>query len=479
MFKRISIRDADSIVQFAPVERSGRAVAVPFAAIEFYRANSNRFAWMVAEDTHLELTVENDTGLRANFVTGNYFQALRIAPKWGRLLNEQDAWPGAPPVAVLGYAYWERHWAADPAVVGRLFHINNQLVRIVGVAPYDFDGISPFRTAVWAPAALLPLFFEGSPSLNDLSMASRGLYARLKPGVSMSAGAAQLLSLTRELDHRQPGWVKPHERIVGWKLADLRGMNVQMILFPILVLLILFSGCANLGNLRLARGLARQREIDTRIAVGAGRFRVLRQLMTENLLLALLGSAAGLVLGTVAARWLLRLLDAPPDIHIRIDWEVVAVGALCIVISAFAFGLPAALRTVRRYHRRGRARQVLVAVQVAVSCLLLIASGVLAHSLIIATSIDLALDYRNMITVTAPGNLSPVAAREKLDALSAILAALPAGHTLVAMLRQGSHRGSPREIRISKSRFGMWHLTRSHSTMSVAPARRKATTSDL
>jgi hypothetical protein len=243
--------------------------------------------------------------------------------------------------------------------------------------------------------------------------------------------------------------------------------------------LILFSGCANLGNLRLARGLARQREIDTRIAVGAGRFRVLRQLMTENLLLALLGSAAGLVLGTVAARWLLRLLDAPPDIHIRIDWEVVAVGALCIVISAFAFGLPAALRTVRRYHRRGRARQVLVAVQVAVSCLLLIASGVLAHSLIIATSIDLALDYRNMITVTAPGNLSPVAAREKLDALSAILAALPAGHTLVAMLRQGSHRGSPREIRISKSRFGMWHLTRSHSTMSVAPARRKATTSDL
>jgi predicted permease len=191
------------------------------------------------------------------------------------------------------------------------------------------------------------------------------------------------------------------------------------------VLLILFSACANLGNLLLARGLARQREIDTRIALGAGRFRVLRQLMTENLLLALLGSAAGLVFGTVAARWLLRLLDAPPDTQIRIDWEVVAVGALCIVISAFAFGLPAALRTVRRYHRRGRARQVLVAVQVAVSCLLLIASGVLAHSLIVATTADLALDYKNMIVVTPPVNLPAVAAREKLEALSAILAALP------------------------------------------------------
>ena len=228
---RLSIRNADSIVEFFRVGKSGRTFGFPPAAVEFYRANSDRFASITSEDTsHAALTVENDTEVRANFVSGNYFQTLRILPAWGRLLTEWDARAGAPPVIVLGYGYWQKHWAADQSVVGRVVHINSQLVQIVGVTPYDFDGISVSGTAVWAPSTLRPLLIEGSSPSDDLSTAGEALYALLKPGVSLAAGAAQLTALTHELSHREPRWFKPEERIPGRRLQELRGLDFSVTL---------------------------------------------------------------------------------------------------------------------------------------------------------------------------------------------------------------------------------------------------------
>jgi hypothetical protein len=114
IFHRLTIQDANSALQFSRVSRQGPSRGFPSAAIEFYRSESSSFAWLVSEDTSLGVIVEGETGLRSSLVSGNYFGSLGIVPAWGRLLDARDAQPGAPPAAVLGYDYWQSHWAADP-----------------------------------------------------------------------------------------------------------------------------------------------------------------------------------------------------------------------------------------------------------------------------------------------------------------------------------------------------------------------------
>jgi len=195
-----------------------------------------------------------------------------------------------------------------------------------------------------------------------------------------------------------------------------------------MILLVLVSACANLGNMLLARGLAREREIGIRVAIGASRSRVLRQLMTENFLLALLGAAAGLGFGGIAARLLLSAMNTPFTLRPAVGWPILIAALVLTLFSAIVFGLPSAMQTVRLNRRKMRLRQSLIGVQVAVSCLLLIASGVLAHNGIASASIGVAFDYRNMIVVYPQlygRNLTAAAARQKLEAFNARFAALP------------------------------------------------------
>ncbi len=304
IFHRFTFRDADSLLQFSHVSKQGRRLGFPSAAVQFYRAASSSFAWLISEDTTVDVVVEGDAGLHSNLVSANYFGSLGIVPAWGRLLDERDAQPGAPAVAVLGYQYWQTLWAADPHVVGRVVHVNNQPVEIVGVAPYNFEGLVGRNRAVWFPVAMRPLLVAGSPPMQqDFSRASEALFGKLKTGISRAVGEAELTSLTRALIQRKPGSFRQDEHIQG----ELLQVSLVRILrspafsiFVVMVLLVLFSACANLGNMLLARGLARQREISIRLAIGASRARVVRQLMTENFLLAMLGTVAGLAFGAIA-----------------------------------------------------------------------------------------------------------------------------------------------------------------------------------
>lgn len=433
IFHRLNIREANSLFQFYRASKQGRNLGFSHAAIEFYREESNAFTWLASEDMSFDLVLEGDPDLHSNFVSANYFPSLGIAPAWGRLLDPRDAQPGAPAVAVLGYEYWRTHWAADPHVVGRIVHVNNQLVQIVGVLPYSFTGLWSRPTAVWLPVAVRPLLISGSaPIQQDFLRATQVLFGKLKTGVSLAAGEAELTSLTRELIRRQPHSFREDERIHGELVQDsiIRGIEryPAIAIFMLIVLLVLFSACANLANMLLARGLARQREFDIRMAVGASRARVVRQLMTENLLLAILGTAAGLVLGAIAARLLVNAMGAPLGIHVSVSWPILVAGFVLTFLSAAAFGLPSALRTVRSNSRKIHLRQSLVGVQVAVSCLLLIASGVLAHNGILSASIHLAFDYPNMVVIYPQlyaRNLSAAVARQKLDAISTRVRSMP------------------------------------------------------
>jgi predicted permease len=433
IFHRLTFPGADSVLQFTHVSREAPRLGFPSGAVEAYRAESSSFDWLVSEDTSVEVVVEGETGLRSDLVSANYFGSLGIVPAWGRLLDTRDAEPGAQAVAVMGYGYWQAYWGADPQVVGRVVHINNKAVQIVGVAPYTFDGLSSRRTAVWIPVAVRPLLMKGSlPVEQDFSRASETLYGKLKAGVTLPAAEAELTALTRELMARHPGSFSDDERIQGRLVVDTLVRSFQrnpaIFVFIAMVLLVLLSACANLGNMLLARGLARQREIEIRLSIGASRARIVRQLMTENFLLATLGTAAGVAFGVISVRLLLLALNAPPTFQIPLRWPILLAGFALTFLSAAVFGLPSALQTVRPKRRKIRLRQSLVGVQVAVSCLLLIASGVLAHQGIASASVPLAFDYRNMVVVYPQlygRNLAAAVAGQKLDEIAGRLSALP------------------------------------------------------
>jgi predicted permease len=433
IFHRVTIRDADSVLQFSRVSRQASTSGFSSAAIAFYRAETDSFAWLVSEDTSFPVIVDSETGVRSNFVSGNYFRSIGIVPAWGRLLDARDAQPNAPAVAVLGYDYWQSHWTSDPRVIGHIIHVGAKPVEIVGVLPYSFDGLSPHRTAFWFPAAIRPLLVTGSsPLQQDFSRTTNLLFGKLKPGNSRPAGEAELTSLTRELIHRQPHSFYDNERIQGQHLQEAVIHAVErapaIAIFILMVLLILLSACANLGNMLLTRGLVRQREIGIRMALGAGRARMVRQLMTENFLLGTLGTIAGLAFGAVSARLLLRALDAPRNIQLSISWPILIAGVVLIFVSALAFGLPSALQTVRANGGKLHLRQSLVGVQVAVSCFLLICSGVMAHNGMLSASVDLAFDYQKMIIVDPQYYVQKLPAsvvRQKLDVLTTRLSILP------------------------------------------------------
>ena len=438
LFHRITVREADSILALSRSSKQGKRLGFPPAAVDFYRTQSRSLDWLVSEDNTTEMVVDGEPAVRSTFVSGNYFGSLGVTPAWGRLLDERDSKPGAAAVVVLGYDYWTTRCGGDPHIIGRTVRIGTRPVQVPGVLPYTFDGLRPRGTAMWLPEQAKTLLSSGGvPGSRDFAHATDAVFVRLKPGVTLAAAEGELTSLTRELRHQQPLYFPLEEQILGEPVqmpasrALLSGRDAPIfIVFFSMVALVLFSACANLGNMLLARGIARQREMEIRLAIGAGRGRIVRQLMTENFLLAVLGTGAGIAFGVLASRLLLLEMDAPPQFRMRLALRVslMAAGFVLTLISMVAFGLPAALHTSRPKHRIARLRQGLVGLQVAVSCLLLIASAVLAHTGIKDAAIDIALDYRNMVVVYPKlyaENLPAAQARGKVDALLTRLSGLP------------------------------------------------------
>jgi predicted permease len=448
LFQRISVRDMDSLRGFSHHSKTVNSPGFPYAAVGFYREYNTVFSAVLAESSFGAVSLEDDPDdPRPNFVSGNYFTDLGATPAYGRLLDQQDAKVGAPPVVVLGYGYWQRHFASDPTVVTRVIRLNNKPVQIVGVAPYDFDGLSPRRTTLWLPITLHPYLIQGSRLLEDFAGSTTRMYGRLKPGVSPAAAEAQLRLLAAELQKQHPQQFQPGEWLQAEPLTIPINAKTMTAAAPwiLLVLLVLLAACANLGNMLLARGLAREREIEIRIAVGAGRWRVIRQLMTENMLLAVLGSVAALVVGKVFAKLCMYFLQAPPDIRISVDWRILVVGGVFTVLSALAFGLAPAIQTVRRGPAATRSRQVLVAVQVAASCVLLIVASLLTRGLLRGLTVDVRFDYTHMLVVDPElysHNFKPSVARQMLGDFASRLQQLPGvtGATVATIAPLGGRR---------------------------------------
>jgi predicted permease len=413
VFHRLSIRDAEYLMHFEP--------SLPYPVVAYYRDHDTSFSYLVAE-RHDGIFVDDELKAElTTFVTGNYFTDLGVNPAQGRVLVESDAQIASQPVAVLSYRFWQRQFGGDTAIVGRVIHLNGSPVQVIGIAPTDFNGLSSSRPSLFLPITAHRYLFAGSKLVESFSSRGTLMYAKLKPGLSLHAAEAELSSLTADLRSRYPDQIQPRESPRGRRWGLPSEALVVLTLVTLLVSLVLFAACANLGNILLARGQAREGEIRTRLALGAGAGRIVRQLMVENVLLAILGCAAAFVVGYFTAKALLLAGDAPPEMRVVTDWRILAAGAVLAVVSAVMFGLAPAMQASRQIAGRARGRQILLGIQVAVSCFLLIITAWLVRSTQRSLAIDVRFDYQHMLIIDPQlnaHNLAGAAARLRLDEIA-------------------------------------------------------------
>ncbi len=423
VLRPIDVREPDSLLRFHRRGIDRYAFAVPYPEAAFFRQHSRTLEAVIAVNK-TGVSIEGEgRPLDASFVTANFFGELGGASSLGRTLDPaRDEAAGADPVVVLSDDFWQRHFGGSPAAVGATLRINGKAATVVGVAAKNFGGVGSGigEPAFWAPIAQQPYFVKGSQLLTDLSVESPGvsLWGRLRRGGSPKAAEEELASLAAELRRQYPDEIWQRERlpsepggyIKSMVIGNRRGTGAEQRdpIYPVfglagaLTLLILAVACGNLGSMLLAHGVSRQREIAIRVAIGAGTGRLIRQLFTESLLLAVLGSGAGLVLGAVVLRALLLASGAPAWINAAPDWRVMVFALAAGFASAIAFGLTPALQIGRQRNRAQAARQILIGAQVAASCVLLIVAGLLARSLNLVTGSSPGFEFARVISIN-PG----------------------------------------------------------------------------
>lgn len=406
----------------------------PYAAVAFYREHSQTLSAVLALN-FASLSAEGEAKpVHANFVTSNFLSELGAVSAPGRIFDKaRDDNSDAQPVVVLSHGFWERHFGADRSVVGKVMRLNGKPVTVVGVASAEFSGLGLEAPDMWLPIARQPYFFDSSSlTLSDFS--EHGLnvqmWGRLQPGITPRAAEEELASLASELRLQHPQDIWKGERL----LSQPGGYAVQIRhqMYPIfglvgtLGLLILVAACGNLGSLLLARGVAREREIAIRVAVGAGRGRLIRQLFTETLVLASLGIAAGLVLGYLVLRALILWTELPSWLNPLPDWRVIAFAVSLGLVAAILFGLTPSLQLARQRQRATILRQLLIGGQVAASCVLLIVAGLLVRALNRATHGNPGFAYEKVISIDpALVGYTSARARTYFDTLEDRLGHLP------------------------------------------------------
>src|SRR5438309_3934074 len=355
-------------------------------------------------------------------VSGNYFDTLGVQPFLGRyFIPEEDKTPGSHPVAVITYACWQKRFASAPDVIGQPLRINGQVFTVVGVTPDGFRGTE----VAYAPELFVPTMMAHEIEPGSTWLESRGddnlfVVGRLKPGVTSAQAESALSAITLQLGKEYPN--EDQERGVrlltpGLFIPDIRNsvISFSSVLMGV-VGLVLMLACVNLANLLLARATERRKELAIRVAVGASRARIVRQLITETLMLSLGGGFGGILL----AAWINAIVASttlPTDlafvIDLRLDWRVLVFAFGVSLTTGIAFGLLPALQSSRpdlvpalkdeksiAGFRRSRLRNALVIVQVALSLVLLVCAGLVVRSLQVAQRTRPGFTPENAVTLS-------------------------------------------------------------------------------
>lgn len=356
-------------------------------------------------------------------VSGNFFRLYGVRPALGRdFLPEEDVTVGTHPVVLLGHRFWQRRLGGDPGIVGKTLKLNGQHLTVVGVAPEVFKGSFPgVASDFWVPMHIGEAL--AGNSIDERNSRSLFAKARLKPGVSLETAQAQITSLVGRLRAAYPkecegltATLVSTRDVVLNPAIDGPIMGVAGLLMGIVGLVLLIA-CSNIANLLLVRAAERRREIAVRLALGASRGRLIRQLLTESVLLALLGGLAGLLIAIWTARLIVTFkppLPIPLNLDVPLDGRVLAFTLGVALVTGILCGLAPALQSTRpgvvtalkdeeggwmRRHRKLGLRNLLVVAQVAISALLLVGAGLFLRSLGNAQSIDPGFRLRNGVAV--------------------------------------------------------------------------------
>ncbi len=399
-------KDSQRIYGFRIVETNGKSGEDRnfFSVPEFldYQQRNRIFTdtMGVWETTSLMGSGDRLEPLDTDTVTDNAFQFLGVPPLLGRGIVPGDGKPGAPRVFVLSYKVWLSRFGLDPNIVGQTYLLNDTPTTLVGIMPKRF---AFWGGDIWMPTAVDPAE-PGAERRNFV------LYGHLKPGLDVRAAEADLGSLANRLSAIYP---KSYPAQFNVRMDNLGYIAVGKFRTALLTLLaavglLLLIACANVANLLLARATVRQKELALRMTLGAGKWRVVRQLMTESLLLSLAGAAAGFLFAWAALKGLVALIPLytfPDESIISINREVLLATVGVAILTAFVFGLAPALASVRgdlndtlrvsargnTGFRRGRMRHALVAGEVTLSMLLLTGSGLLMRTFFLERQTDLGI----------------------------------------------------------------------------------------
>ena len=415
-------RDADKLVIVA-------AVSYPY--VEHYRDQHDLFAGGAAFQTPVpyNIALGDAAAAKADRVFGQlvspeYFSVVGLSAARGRVFSPEVDQPGSAPVAFISDRFWRERLHADPDAVGRTMRVNGQTATIVGIGPRDFLGVMPFIPAdVFVPTTVSSSMAPelAGDVIHQREAKSFTALLRLAPGVTLKSAEAGLDALTRNLDKET---LDPARNAKGRRVTVLPGgkiLPVPRALVPLMLgfmftlnALIIGIACMNLANMQLARATARRREVAIRLSVGASRFRLIRQLLTESTLLAVAGGAGGILLAFWVASALRKArlpLPYPVNFDITPDWRVIAIVFAISLAAGIGFGLAPALAATKadlasslkegmlgpaRGYRRFGIRNLLIVGQVAGSLALLLLAGFMIIGFHNTNNIDIAFDPATM-----------------------------------------------------------------------------------
>jgi predicted permease len=446
LLKPVAIKDADRVVMFMNTSPQGSGPAASPAKFQHYR---NQTA-VVQDVSAFRTSVVNLTGgsfpeqLRGANVSADFFQLLGAPVARGRTFSADEDRPNGPPVVVISGSLWQRRFNSDPDIVGKTISLGGDAFTIVGVlgAGFDVQELGP-TPEVWMPMQL-------DPNTSDQGHYFRAM-GRIRPGVSLAQAKARLEASAAEFRAKFPNVLDPENGFTVVPVREAFVSNVRPLLLVLAgaVSFVLLIACANVANLLLVRATSRRREIAIRSAIGAGRGRIVRQLLTESVVLSVVGGAIGLVLGIVGIRALLAINTAGlPRVGqdgalVGLDWRVLAFTAAVSSGTGVLFGRIRSLQgsraglsgTLKESSarsgtgvRQNKTRSILVVSEVALAVILLVGSALLIRTSIALHHVDPGFDASNILTMrmslTGPKYLESVGVervvRDGVERLQAI-----------------------------------------------------------
>ena len=407
LLRRLPYRNAERIVAIEEMNREGTRGQVTSANFLDWRAQNTVFEHLAAIKTTTTNLALSDHAERIDLAqtNTNFFDVFGVAPQYGRLFIPQDEQAGHEPVVIVSDTLWRRRFGSDPSLVGKQLTLDGRNFTVIGITPPGFQ--YPDKTELWVPPLkLVPELYANQDVTQTRGMGYLAAVALLKPGVTLPKAAAEMETITAHLRQQYPTTnnrrfnrvVSLHEHLVG---------DTNKVLWLLLgaVTFVLLIGCANVANLLLASGAARQKEMAIRTALGASRWRVMRQLFTESTILALTGGAVGVLIAIWGLAAITKLLpgDFPRLNEIHLDLRILGFTFAASVLTGILFGLVPALQISRPdvqesiretgrgasgSRRQNRFRQALIAGEIALCVVLLAGAGLLFRSFLRLQSVN-------------------------------------------------------------------------------------------